>query len=154
MYVVFVLRFRVVVATHSRRSPRFGDVQTCQPSDVLTSLTPKSLPLNLFADPHPLNPVASIFTKTEGQEGPYSPPVVPLYRYVASAYLLCLPLLRKLPGVYPKFPFWNSPLHAFVRTVTCPEGVHRTYYWNRRASPPSFPQATVRRLRLRGGCDG
>jgi hypothetical protein len=22
--------------------------------------------------------------------------------------LLCLPLLRKLPGVYPKFPFWNS----------------------------------------------
>src|SRR6266436_2442934 len=22
--------------------------------------------------------------------------------------LLCLPLLRELPGVYPKFPFWNS----------------------------------------------
>src|SRR5260370_9810600 len=24
--------------------------------------------------------------------------------------LLCLPLLRKLPGVYQQFPFWNSPL--------------------------------------------
>src|SRR5437016_1566204 len=34
------------------------------------------------------------------------------YRYVASTYLLCLPLLRKLPGVCPKFPIWNTPAHA------------------------------------------
>src|SRR6267378_5696027 len=34
--------------------------------------------------------------------------VVPPYRYVASTYLLCLPLLRKLPGVYPKFPNWKT----------------------------------------------
>jgi hypothetical protein len=34
--------------------------------------------------------------------------VAPPYRYVAPAYLLCLPLLRKLPGVYPKLPFWKG----------------------------------------------
>src|SRR5712692_122886 len=36
--------------------------------------------------------------------------VVPPYRYVAPTYLLCLPLLRKLPGVYPKFPNWKTTL--------------------------------------------
>jgi hypothetical protein len=34
------------------------------------------------------------------------------YLHVASTYLLCLPLLRKLPGVYAKFPKWNIPAHA------------------------------------------
>jgi hypothetical protein len=34
--------------------------------------------------------------------------VAPPYRYVAPTYLLCLPLLRKLPGVYPEFPFWKG----------------------------------------------
>src|SRR6266576_2988470 len=34
--------------------------------------------------------------------------VAPPYRYVAPTYLLCLPFLGKLPGVYPKFPFWKG----------------------------------------------
>src|SRR6266576_1475168 len=34
--------------------------------------------------------------------------VAPPYRYVAPTYLLCLPLLGKLPAVYPKFPFWKG----------------------------------------------
>ena len=34
--------------------------------------------------------------------------VAPPYRYVAPTYLLCLPLLGKLPGVYPTFPFWKG----------------------------------------------
>jgi hypothetical protein len=34
--------------------------------DVLTSCAPKSLPFNLFADPHPLNPVVSIFYRKHG----------------------------------------------------------------------------------------
>ena len=37
-----------------------------------------------------------------------SPLVVPSDWYVAAIYLLCLPLLRKRPGVYQQFPFWNS----------------------------------------------
>src|SRR5260370_27126927 len=40
----FVLPFRVVVATHSRRSPRSENVQTCQHSSVQTSFTPNSFP--------------------------------------------------------------------------------------------------------------
>jgi len=34
------------------------------------------------------------------------------YPYIGTfpTYLLCLPLLRKLPGVYPKFPIWKSLL--------------------------------------------
>src|SRR5260370_13211590 len=47
-----------------------------------------------------------------------------------------------------QFIFSTSPQsqltrHVFIRTVTCPEGVHRTYYWNRRAFPPNFSQARV-----------
>ena len=37
--------------------------------DVLTSFTPKSLPLNLFADPNPLNPVVSILYENIGGAG-------------------------------------------------------------------------------------
>ncbi len=42
-------------------------------SNVSTSLTPKSFPLNSFADPHPLTPVASIFYKNIGWQG--APPI-------------------------------------------------------------------------------
>ena len=62
----------------SPRSHRSRNVQTCQRSNFSTSFTPnsheiisftsyasltssKSLPVNPFADPHPLNPVPSIF---------------------------------------------------------------------------------------------
>ena len=40
----FMLPFRVVVATHSRRSPGSENVQTCQHSSVQTSFTPNSFP--------------------------------------------------------------------------------------------------------------
>jgi hypothetical protein len=36
---------------------------------------------------------------------PYLPSSVPSSKF-RIPQLLCLPLLRKLPGVYPKFPFW------------------------------------------------
>src|SRR6266478_5548198 len=42
----------------------------CQRSNVLTNFIPKAFPLNLFADPHPLNPIASILYKNRGGRGP------------------------------------------------------------------------------------
>src|SRR5216683_2991901 len=60
----------VIVATHSRRTSRSGNVQTHQRSNVLTNFIPKSFPLNLFADPHPLNPIASILYKNRVGRGP------------------------------------------------------------------------------------
>ncbi len=44
----------MIAATRPRLSSRSGNVQTCQRSDVLMSFTPKSFPINLFADPHPI----------------------------------------------------------------------------------------------------
>ena len=50
----------------------------------------------------------------------FTPLVVPLDRYVAPTYLLCLPLLRKLPGCVPKIPIlelmphWPCPLSSFL----------------------------------------
>src|SRR5260370_20279014 len=46
-----------------------------------------------------------------------------------------------LPAAMPTIH--GRPKNAFVGFVTCPEGVHRTYYWNRRATPPSYPQVTA-----------
>src|SRR6266446_1640834 len=60
----------VIVATHPRRTSRSGNVQTRQRSNVLTNFIPKSFPLNLFADPHPLNPIASILYKNGVGRGP------------------------------------------------------------------------------------
>src|SRR5216684_1549248 len=60
----------VIVATHPRRTSRSGNVQTRQRSNVLTNFIPKSFPINLFADPHPLNPIASILYKNRGGRGP------------------------------------------------------------------------------------
>ncbi len=31
----------------------------------------------------------------------------------------------------------------FVEFITCPDGVHRTYYWSRRFTPPSYFRVTV-----------
>jgi len=50
----------------------------------------------------------------------FTPLVVPLDRYVAPTYLLCLPLLRKLPGCVRKIPIlelmphWPCPLSSFL----------------------------------------
>ena len=50
--------------------------------------------------------------------------VAPPYRYVAPTYLLCLPLLRKLPGVYPEFPFWKGGVLPTFKCAFCiPNGV-------------------------------
>ncbi len=38
-------------------------------------------------------------------------PYVPIFRTLFQVRIpqpLCLPLLRKLPGMYQQFPFWNS----------------------------------------------
>src|SRR5216684_1919544 len=57
--------------------------------------------------------------------------------------------LCNTPGVGGVHPAPMPTIHgrpaknAFIGFVTCPEGVHRTYYWNRRATPPSYPQVTV-----------
>src|SRR5713101_9978692 len=66
----------MIAATRPRLSSRSGNVQTCQRSDVLTSFAPKSFPLNSFADPHPLSPVASILYKNIGGQGAPPIPVV------------------------------------------------------------------------------
>src|SRR6266852_3235034 len=63
----------MIAATRPRLSSRSGNVQTCQRSDVLMSFTPKSFPVNLFADPHPLTLFASIFYKNVGGQG--APPI-------------------------------------------------------------------------------
>jgi len=46
------------------------------------------------------------------------------YRYVAPTYLLWLPLLRKLPGVHPEFPFWKGGVLPTFKCAFCiPNGV-------------------------------
>ncbi len=62
----------MIVAIHPRCSPRSGNVQACLCSDVLTLLPLKSFPLNSFADPHPVNPVASILYENTGEGGAVS----------------------------------------------------------------------------------
>ena len=68
-----------------------------QPSIRLPSAPPFS---GLGALPYTFDPVLYRMQ--------FSSLVVPPYRYVASTYLLCFSLLRKLSGAYPKFPFWYS----------------------------------------------
>src|SRR6266478_9049529 len=59
----------VFAKLHPRRSPRFSNLLTYQRLNVPTRLSSKSLPHNLFADPHPLNPVTSIPYKNLGGQG-------------------------------------------------------------------------------------
>ena len=47
----------------------------------------------------------------------------------------------RVPGAPESRPRTTTP---FVGSVTCPEGVHRTYYWSRQVFPPNYSQATVR----------
>src|SRR5689334_3006167 len=44
----------------------------------------------------------------------------------------------------PFLPLWlcGNPADRFVACVTCPKGVHRTYYWSRRFAPPDYSQVT------------
>ncbi len=55
-----------------RRLPQHSNLQ---PANISTPLNPKSLPLNPFADPHPLNLYATIFYKNMAGEGDAPAPV-------------------------------------------------------------------------------
>ncbi len=55
-----------------RRLPQHSNLQ---PVNISTPLNPKSLPLNPFADPHPLNLYATIFYKNMAGEGDAPAPV-------------------------------------------------------------------------------
>src|SRR5260370_28971434 len=46
--------------------------------------------------------------------------------------------LTSLFATHPRPP-WGD----FVGSVTCPEGVHRTYYWKPRLFPPSYSHVTA-----------
>ena len=86
----------------------------------------KSFPVNPFADPHPLNSVASILYKNSGGREPsrqFLPPEVGTCRRSSlpfSVYtskfripqVLCLSLLRKLPGCVPTIPILELDLCA------------------------------------------
>src|SRR5205814_10609347 len=73
---------------------------------------------------------------------------------------------KPLDATFTRNAGWGPPQvhptqfldHAFIRSVTCPEGVHRTYYWSRKHPPPSCSQATVPSFPCTficvGGCDG
>jgi hypothetical protein len=77
--------------------------------------SPKSLPHNIFADPHALTPIPSIFYKNGGEGGlfscyishlPYTlPSSVCRKSFVCHSYENCR-------GVYQQFPFWLAPSSA------------------------------------------
>src|SRR5712692_762624 len=60
-----MLPFRVIVATHSRRSPNFFPGLTPIPCPV----SPNSHGINIFADPPPLTPIESYPYKNIGGRG-------------------------------------------------------------------------------------
>ena len=78
--------------------PRRSDVRTFRPSNVQTIpdsvSTPRRLPLLPISVPSP-NSVLRCACSPTNQSHFHL--VVPLNRYVAATYPLCLPLLRKLP---------------------------------------------------------
>src|SRR6266446_9102711 len=123
-----MLPFGVLVATHPRRSLRSENVQkriwhpgslfgTCQPSspqfgsrmhlrDFQTSFTPNSFPLALLADPHRLNPAASIFYKNIVGQGASS--------FQSSSRIFCLPksfTIRRSQTPLPQ-PLYNPHLQT------------------------------------------
>src|SRR5712692_804626 len=62
----------------------------CQRSNIQTSFAPKSFPLNLFADPHPLAAVASIFYKNIGGRGASTFPARKAQKPVAHLLLFSI----------------------------------------------------------------
>src|SRR5258708_51453 len=96
--------------------------------DISKSLAPKSLRLNLFADPHPLNSIASIFYKNSGGQGvprsaipsrhffsiiPLPPTLMDFLASVANKRLTARAKpfrcnTYKKPGVGVFFPFWYA----------------------------------------------
>ena len=121
----------VFVESHPRRSSRLANVQTCQRSNVLTSFTPKSLRLNLFADPHPLNLCATIFYKKGGGRGvlPSGPLFYPAFHlpYALPSSVSCKSFIchsyENTGGVGVFFPFWNGGPQPAPSTH-CPSNSH------------------------------
>ena len=87
---------------------------------------PKSLPFNLFADPHPLNPAPSIFYKKGGGEGCPRRPDAPF----ASRKEL-----RKVPACFGPIPF------AFISLQTLLH-LRKAYLLCFQAIPNSLPKTT------------
>src|SRR2546426_5439899 len=114
------------------------------------SVPPKSLRYNLCADPYPLNLYGAIFYKDTVGRGVLVPSrprnSFPCHRSETPRAITFVSLPQALHG------------RAFVELITCPEGVHRTYYWSRQPVSPSYFQATVpsfpSTLFCVGGCDG
>jgi hypothetical protein len=76
-------------------------------SSLSTTSTPKSFPLNSFADPHPLNPVHSILYKNIGGQGASQlPRRFPLSSILRTLFQVPYPVsplfatLTKTPGVW------------------------------------------------------
>ncbi len=128
---------------YSRRS----DIRKLQRADVLCPV--KSFPCQT-SENSPVSPTIATDPKThlskfcicDTSETPRGgkPPVTSHYHSQATG------LPRPCRG------------HLFVEFITCPEGVHRTYYWSRRVVSPTYPRSQFRRFRMRfiamGGCDG
>ncbi len=114
----FVLYFLVFVKRISRRSPRSGNVQTCQRSDVLTSFTPNSHRIISFTDPHPLTLLESYRFKNSAGMGV---PQFKFFPYVLTTLLPYLLLLSPLAATLMDLPasvankrltVWLNPLDA------------------------------------------
>jgi hypothetical protein len=107
-------------AAHPERVPRGGGAEgfcslilsTDHCSPITANHSSKSFPLNPFADPYPYR------INLLGERGRWSLLVEPRYRYVASTYLLYLPLLRKHPecgGILPILePRYSPRCSCFV----------------------------------------
>jgi len=149
----------VFAKLHPRRSPRFSNLLTYQRLNVPTRLSRKSLPHNLFADPHPLNPYATIFYKNSGGAGPamlstFNVPTCkcfnassggsPIFRTLSKfriPQVLYLPLLRKHRGVAASS---HSGTHLSpscsndLQTIPFPFTLLRTLLHNEHPLSPSF----------------
>ena len=139
----------VFAKLHPRRSPRFSNLLTHQRLNVPTGLSPKSLPHNLFADSHPLNPYATIFYKNSGGAGPamlstFNVPTCkrfnassggsPIFRTLFQVPYPASPLfatLTKTPGV------WEYSSHS---------GTHLSTSCSNDLQPIPFPFTLLRTL--------
>src|SRR6266436_1760298 len=117
----------------------------------------------------PLPPTVGVLSAT-----PYMLPYPPSFPTLANSFAPrkrnlffssdCELFAQKHPGVVSlRLADGNANLgrasrKVFVEFITCPEGVHRTYYWSRRFTPPGYSQATVPSFPSTficvGGCDG
>ncbi len=123
------------------------------PSDLRESRElssfPKSFKCNTYAPPRKCckqktyGPVETQLSSVDAtltqNRGGRAHTVVPLYRYVASTYLLCLPLLQKHRGCVGILPILERGCRVAIRGATRP--------WDRRASLFARGRNTPRRRR-------